>query len=153
MQDTDPCRNDGSNSPGAGGTKHNPHGWTAFDNRIFALDAKGSPVRFITDPLAESYIDIPGRYVLPGMLPPEEFEVSAAFVELHHAIENALGVGLVIRLFQPSRARALKVVAEAKQESFLQLVNRSPAHKAAIRRMATVIGSARNAQAFAQYTR
>lgn len=149
MQDTDPCRNDGSNSPGAGGAKHNPHGCTAFDNRIFALDAKGSPVRFITDPLAESYIDIPGKYVLPGMLPPEEFEVSAALVDLHHAIVASLGAGIITWMLRPDRVRKLRAVAELKQRMFVQLINRSPAHKAAIRRISKLI----NSDAISHYTR
>ncbi len=106
-----------------------------FDNTLTFSDEKGSPGRYITDPLQERYLVPPGDWVQAGMLPPEEFEVRAALVEAKIFTERVMSFGFFSLVFGTAKYRQAYEVAREKQRTLMELVNSSPAHKAAARRI------------------
>lgn len=113
----------------------------AFDNRQSMTDENGNIVRFITDPLDEQYLFPPGDAVPEGMLPPQEFEVRVALVEMKWSTERLLGFGLWKRFFKSAEYEKARKLAEDKQRTLFDLVNSSREHKAAIRRIVKAMPS------------
>ncbi len=106
-----------------------------FDVQSHMNDAQGNPIRFITDPLAEHYIEPPGDWVPAGMLPPEEFQVRAALVEMKIFTDLLHDLGIFGRLFNSTEYKKRYKLANEKQNCLRQLVNSSREHKAALRRI------------------
>jgi hypothetical protein len=106
-----------------------------FDVTQHVHDDAGNPIWYINHPLDEKYVDPPGELVLEGMLPPQEFEVRRALVELKLFTEMAADYGFLRRLLnRPKYLQVLRIATE-KQQVLRELVNSSPEHKAALRRI------------------
>lgn len=123
------------------------------DNNEVISNAVGNPIRFLTDPLAEKYITPPGDWVSEGMLPHQEFEVRHALVEMKVATEQIASIGFFERLLKSSSYRQAYEMAQDKQRTLMLLVNSSPEHKAAIRRIVSEMPSGNGGrEALAAYT-
>lgn len=106
-----------------------------FDNTRVVRDEGGCDVRYLTDPLAETYLEPPGAWISEGMLPPEDLEVRRALAEVKLLADHARSFGLLSRLFGSDKYREARAAAVERQETLLRLVNSSREHKAAIRRI------------------
>ena len=69
------------------------------------------------------------------MIPPEEFQVRAAMLEMKYFTDQLIDLGIIDRLFRTAEYKKRYAVASEKQRILLQLVNSSREHKAAIRRI------------------
>lgn len=105
-----------------------------FDNRM-TMVLEGVEVRFLTDTLQEHYLVKPIPTCLPGMLPPQEFEVAAA-VELYRDTKAEIDGHTVVDLLL-RHTEYLKLLAQLQQRrlQLLGVVSRSRVHKAAMRRI------------------
>lgn len=106
-----------------------------FDNTLVVYDDAGQPIRYLIDPLAEHYIVPPGFSVTDGMLPPEEFAVRKALVEMKLFTERYMSFGVFKRFFHRDEYVAAGKLASRKQEALAHLVNSGPLYKAALRRI------------------
>lgn len=106
-----------------------------FDVNQYVIDESGKQVRFLSDPLYEKYLATPGDMVSEGMIPPEEFQLSAAMLEMKNFTDQLIDLGFIDRLFRTAEYIKRYDVARGKQRILLQLVNCSREHKAAIRRI------------------
>lgn len=109
--------------------------FAAFDNTRTVRDDAGDHIRYLTDPLAETYIEPPGAWISEGMLPPEDLEVRRALAEMKALTDHAKSFGFLSRLFGSDTYRKARTAAVEKQQALLSLVNSSREHKAAIRRI------------------
>lgn len=109
-----------------------------FDNTKTVSDESGKRVRFLTDPLAETYIEPLGAWISDGMLPPQEMEVREALVAFKIASDKIASMGLLSRMIG-SRYREAKNQHQQASQSLLTLVNSSQEHKAAIRRIVSAM--------------
>ncbi|MTJ94023.1 MAG: hypothetical protein F8N36_14370 [Desulfovibrio sp.] len=109
-----------------------------FNNTLFFHDEAGRACRYLTDPLAETYLAPPENLVKDGMLPPQEFEVCAALLEMKLFTERAISYG-TWSFFRRSERRAAWEIARQKQNRLMELVNSSREHKAAIRRIVSAM--------------
>jgi hypothetical protein len=106
-----------------------------FDVTQHVKDDAGNPVWFMNNPLDERYVERPGKHVLDGMLPPEEFEVRKALLEMKFFTDQLGEYGFLARILRrPAYQRAEKIAIE-KQEHLRKIANSTPEHKAAIRRI------------------
>ena len=110
-----------------------------FDASQHMRDEAGKPVCFINDPLDEQYVAFPGNSAPEGMLPPEEFEVRRALAEMKIFTERFAEFGFLKKIFDKTTYQQAKQVAIEKQETLRRLVNSSPEHKAAIRRIVSAM--------------
>lgn len=106
-----------------------------FDNTVTMSDDAGNPVRFLTDPLQEHYIVPPGDLFEDGMLPPEDLEVRRATIAMKLCTERLACLGVWTRLFRRAEYQEAYDMAAEAQRRLRKLVNSTPAHKAAIRRI------------------
>jgi hypothetical protein len=106
-----------------------------FDNTKTLSDDAGHPVRFLIDPLSDTYIEPPGSMVPDGMLPPQDYEVRKALVEMKFATERLSFFSLIARFFRSKCYCVALEVAQQKQQDLMTMVNSSPEHKASIRRI------------------
>ena len=109
--------------------------FSPFDNSKTVSDDAGNPVRYLVDPLDEVYIEPPDAWVSEGMLPPQDFEVREALMELKLTTDRVHSFGFIARLTKSTAYRNAIQVARAKADALGELVNRSREHKAAIRRI------------------
>lgn len=107
----------------------------AFDNTLVVYDDDRQPIRYLVDPLAEHYIEPPRESVPDGMLPPEEFAVRQAVLEMKVFTERYIAFGVWKRLFQRDEYIAAEQLALTKQKALAELVNSGPLYKAALRRI------------------
>jgi hypothetical protein len=105
-----------------------------FDPTATDLDEDGHALRYLDTPLDHEYRVAPPNWVAEGMLPPEDFEVRRAIVEMKLATEHWIGLGFWPRLIGTTAAKHAKAFAVEKQRELRALVQTSPAHKAALRR-------------------
>lgn len=106
-----------------------------FDNTRTVRDESGNYVRYLIDPLAETYLVPPGAAVCDGMLPPEEFEVRRALLEMKLLTEHVRAFSWLSRIFGSVAYREARDAAAESQKALLCLVNSTHEHKAAIRRI------------------
>lgn len=122
-----------------------------FDKNAYVLNGDGEVVRYLVDPLAETYLVAPGQTVEPGMLPPEEWQVRAAFIEMREFTQRFAGMGLLARLRRRAEYERARALAIEKQDALFNLVNSTPAHKAAMRRIVTTLRARDALEVFARY--
>jgi hypothetical protein len=95
-----------------------------FDpNYTFRRD-DGKPGRYLSHPLDETYIERPGDFTAAGAIPPEDFEVRNALMLTNLSSKNAKAFGVKARSEAVANAQAL-----------IQLINRTPEHQAAFKRI------------------
>lgn len=91
--------------------------------------------KYLNNPLDEEYLVIPGEFVEEGAIPPEEMDVLRALVAMKVSTGKAGQYGIVARLFRTDDFRKSLAAAVTSQKELMELVNRTPLHKAAIRRI------------------
>jgi hypothetical protein len=107
-----------------------------FDPTATVVDDDGHVIRYLNTPLDNEYIVDPADDCIPeGVLPPEDFEVRRAIVEMKLATEHWRGLGLLHRLMLTEKANKAKALAVRKQRELHLLIQRSPEHTAAFRRI------------------
>ena len=106
----------------------------SFDSALVDR-CNGRDVRYLIDPLADEYLVAPGDDVPTAMLPPEEWEVRRALVDLKLAADHAAEMGPLTRIFNRAECAARKLTAANKREALRALLSSSRAHQAALRRI------------------
>lgn len=104
-----------------------------FDNR--AHDGGGH--RYLTDPLAETYILRPpdGGVISEGMLPPQEMGVRAALIEAMEAFKLNAAVGFWATALGTKRAKVASALLKDKVNALETTIGLSREHLAAARRI------------------
>ncbi|AFN34973.1 hypothetical protein ACRFV7_005335 [Klebsiella oxytoca] len=93
--------------------------------------------RFMNDPLDEQYLLSPaivGSYA-DGEIPAEEIEVRDAVIRFKVTGDQALSMNLFHRLFHYQRYREVRASFDKSGLTLVDVVNRTPFHKAAMRRI------------------
>ncbi len=91
--------------------------------------------RLINHPLDEVYMVSPGDIVLDGMLPRSEHQVKAAMLELIYCKNRLAEFGFFRTLFDRAGYKNVQALALDKQRVLRELLNSTPEHKAAFRRI------------------
>ncbi|ACC59018.1 hypothetical protein MW722_003649 [Acinetobacter baumannii] len=117
--------------------------YIAFDPTL-SMNLNGREVQFLLNPLDEKYVEDPAifadySYIKAGMLPPEEFEIRHA-LKMMILNENMLSrFSPLKKIFYKKDFQDVKIAAKYWREVLLNLMNKSPQHKAAIKRIASTI--------------
>ncbi|MEQ0006716.1 hypothetical protein ABLU95_10840 [Klebsiella sp. GG_Kp146] len=93
--------------------------------------------RFMNDPLDEEYLlspGIAGSYT-DGEIPEEEIEVMAALIRFKYKGDQVLSLNLCYRLFRYQYYRKARISFDKSRLTLVDVVNRSPFHKAAMLRI------------------
>lgn len=106
-----------------------------FDPVECLYDDAHNPIRFLNTPLDEKYLEPPGDFCPAGMLPPQDLEVRNAGAAMKLATERFIKLGILDRFFNRAEYLARKDLAIRTQATLRTLVNSSPEHKAALRRI------------------
>lgn len=91
--------------------------------------------KYLNDPLDERYLIEPGEYVEEGTIPDEELEVRKQLATLKLCEERLRKCGFFWRLFNSEEYRGYLHITKTVNDNLMALVNRTPQHKAAIRRI------------------
>lgn len=91
--------------------------------------------KYLNDPLDEHYRLEPGEYVEEGAIPDEKLEVRKQLAALKLCEERLRKCGFFWRLFNSEEYKGYLHIAKTVNDNLMQLVNRTPQHKAAIRRI------------------
>ncbi|EQO56150.1 hypothetical protein G718_04971 [Escherichia coli HVH 43 (4-2173468)] len=90
---------------------------------------------YLNDPLDEHYQIEPGEWVEEGAIPDEELEVRKQLAALKLCEERLRKCGFFWRLFNSEEYKGYLHIAKTVNDNLMKLVNRTPQHKAAIRRI------------------
>lgn len=93
----------------------------------------------LNDPLDETYLNPPGDFCADGELPEEEMEVRQALISMYVLTNRLMNFNLWKRLFRTREYSSYKSLATDAQQQLMQLVNSTPLHKAALRRIVSVM--------------
>ncbi|HBY4457303.1 TPA: hypothetical protein MIU32_22270 [Klebsiella pneumoniae] len=91
--------------------------------------------KYLNNPLDERYLIEPGEYVEEGAIPHEELEVSKQLAALKLCEDRLRKCGFFWRLFNSEEYKGYLHIAKTVNDNLMRLVNRTPQHKAAIRRI------------------
>ena len=93
--------------------------------------------RFMNDPLDEEYLVSPGIVgsYADGEIPAEEIEVREAVIRFKVTGDQVLSMNLFHRLFHYRRYSEVRASFNKSRLALVDMVNRSPFHKAAMRRI------------------
>lgn len=92
--------------------------------------------RFVSDALDETYIYGPIPFFASERdLPPEDLEVRQGLLAYKLALERTNVLHFFSVLFRTAKAQALFGQVQREHSKLMDLVNKSPAHKVAIRRI------------------
>nr|WP_246863230.1 hypothetical protein [Klebsiella pneumoniae]UPG22106.1 hypothetical protein J9B67_000420 [Klebsiella pneumoniae]UPG22259.1 hypothetical protein J9B63_001065 [Klebsiella pneumoniae]UPG29130.1 hypothetical protein J9A74_000420 [Klebsiella pneumoniae]UPG29557.1 hypothetical protein J9A12_000420 [Klebsiella pneumoniae] len=93
--------------------------------------------RFMNDPLDEEYLVSPGIVgsYADGEIPAEEIEVREAVIRFKVTGDQVLSMNLFHRLFHYRRYSEVRASFNKSRLALVDVVNRSPFHKAAMRRI------------------
>ncbi|HBJ6256008.1 hypothetical protein JVB16_21470 [Enterobacter hormaechei] len=91
--------------------------------------------KYLNDPLDERYLLEPEEYVEKGAIPDEELEVRKQLVALKLCEDRLRKCSFFWRLFNSEEYKGYLHIAKTVNDNLMQLVNRTPQHKAAIRRI------------------
>lgn len=105
-----------------------------FNPHVYMLNEHGEKIILINHPLDEVYLvdEIPSN-VTGGMLPYQEFEVRKAMIAMLVGQHLEKPVGFLKQNFKKAN------VSTQSQLDFQNLVNSSPEHKAALRRIISIL--------------
>ncbi|NQE77603.1 hypothetical protein [Pantoea ananatis] len=93
----------------------------------------------VNHPLDESYLSPPGDTYMEGELPEEETEVRQALTAMYVLTNRLMNIGLWDRLFRTRKYSSASRSATEAQRQLMALVNSTPLHKAALRRIVSVM--------------
>ncbi|EAM5005941.1 hypothetical protein EIM70_22650 [Salmonella enterica] len=91
--------------------------------------------RFLLTELDTQYLEIPGDWVEEGEIPEEEMEVRRYLAGFKMASDKVNSFGCLSRLFKSEEYRAYKEMFDIMSNKLLELVNKTPEHKAALHRI------------------
>lgn len=91
--------------------------------------------KYLNNPLDERYLIEPGEYVEEGAIPDEELEVRKQLAALKLCEERLRKCGFFWCLFNSEENKGYLHIAKTVNDNLMKLVNRTPQHKAAIRRI------------------
>ncbi|MDC4411848.1 hypothetical protein NQ656_17550 [Acinetobacter baumannii] len=114
-----------------------------FDPNL-TMNLNGRNVQFLLNPLDEEYVEDPAifvnyRYIKGGMLPPEEFEIRHALRKVSLYEKTISSFGLLSKIHHQKQFQEAQAEAKIWKEKLLNLMNKSPQHKAAIKRIASTL--------------
>lgn len=84
-------------------------------------------------------ISVPGDFCAEGELPAEEFEVRQALTAMYVLKNRLMNIGLWDHLFRTRKYSSASHSATEAQRQLMTLVNSTPLHKAALRRIVSVM--------------
>lgn len=93
----------------------------------------------VNDPLDETYLNLPGDYIAEGELPKEEIEVHKELVSMYVLTNRLMNFNLWERLFRTRKYCSASSLAINAQRQLMELVNSTPLHKAALRRIVSAM--------------
>lgn len=93
----------------------------------------------VKHPLDETYLSPPGDTYTEGELPEEETEVRQALIAMYVLTNRLMNIGLWDRLFRTRKYSSASRSATDAQRQLMALVNSTPLHKAALRRIVSVM--------------
>ncbi|PWW11063.1 hypothetical protein [Pantoea sp. AG702] len=93
----------------------------------------------VNHPLDETYLSPPGETYTEGELPEEEIEVRNALTAMYVLTNRLMKIGLWNRLFRSRKYSSAGHSATEAQRRLMVLVNSTPIHKAALRRIVSVM--------------
>jgi hypothetical protein len=93
----------------------------------------------VNHPLDETYLSPPGETYTEGELPEEETEVRNALTAMYVLTNRLMKIGLWNRLFRSRKYSSAGRSATEAQRRLMVLVNSTPIHKAALRRIVSVM--------------
>ncbi|MFL1616203.1 hypothetical protein GHT89_16525 [Acinetobacter baumannii] len=109
----------------------------------FTLALDGRQVRFINDPLDEVYIENPMDLDLDmidsRLLPKQEFELRHVLKMTFMQENYANSFGFFKKIAHKDEYEKASHYAETRKKELLQLVSKSPEHKAALKRIASTL--------------
>ncbi|WP_205954702.1 MULTISPECIES: hypothetical protein [Pantoea] len=93
----------------------------------------------VNHPLDETYLSPPGETYTEGELPEEEKEVRHALTAMYVLTSRLINISLWDRLSRPRKYSSACCSAAEAQRKLMALVNSTPSHKAALRRIVSVM--------------
>jgi len=93
----------------------------------------------VNHPLDETYLSPPGDYCAEGELPEEETEVRQALITMYVMTNRLLNISIWDRLYRIRKYSSASRSATEAQRTLMVLVNSTPSHKAALRRIVSVM--------------
>jgi len=90
-------------------------------------------------PLDETYLSPPGDFCAEGELPAEETEVRQALTAMYVLTNRLMSISLWDRLLRTRKYSSASRSAAEAQRQLMSLVNSTPLHKAALRRIVSVM--------------
>ncbi|AZN69856.1 MULTISPECIES: hypothetical protein [Acinetobacter calcoaceticus/baumannii complex] len=117
--------------------------YIAFDPNL-TMSLNGRNIQFLLNPLDEKYLEDPAifthyRYIKGGMLPPEEFEIRQALRKVIFYEKTISSFGLLNKIIHQEQYQEAQVEAKVWKEKLLNLMNKSPQHEAAIKRIVSTL--------------
>ncbi|HDP7352175.1 hypothetical protein [Escherichia coli] len=91
--------------------------------------------KYLNDPLDENYLIEPGEMVEEGTIPEEELEVRKQLAALKFCEDRLRNCGFFWRLFHSKEYSRYHHITKTVNDNLMALVNKTPQHKAAIRRI------------------
>lgn len=91
--------------------------------------------KYLNVPLDEHYLIEPGEMVEEGAIPDEELEVRKQLAALKFCEDRLRNCGLFGRLFNSKEYSRYNHITKTANDNLMALVNKTPQHKAAIRRI------------------
>ncbi|WP_367144222.1 hypothetical protein [Pantoea stewartii] len=89
----------------------------------------------VNHPLDETYLSPPGDFCAEGELPAEETEVRQALTAMYVLTNRLMNISSWHRLFRTRKYSSASRSATEAQRQLMALVNSTPLHKAALRRI------------------
>ncbi|MEJ1269079.1 hypothetical protein WDV93_25515 [Pantoea ananatis] len=93
----------------------------------------------VNHPLDETCLSPPGETYTEGELPEEEIQVRHALIAMYVLTDRLMNISLWDRLFRTRRYSSACRPATEAQRRLMTLVNSTPLHKAALRRIVSVM--------------
>ncbi|WP_312544116.1 hypothetical protein [Pantoea eucalypti] len=93
----------------------------------------------LNDPLDETYLSPPEDWCADGELPEEEIEVRQALVSMYVLTNRLINFSLLERLFRTRKDSSARSLATDAQQQLMELVDSTPLHKAALRRIVSAM--------------
>jgi hypothetical protein len=110
-----------------------------INGAALATDPAGKPDQHSTSPLDTMYLAPAPASCSTGMIPPEEVQLRAAFVEAEYSVAMCAEVNVLERLLQPGAYARRAATATDKVHSLKTLAGSSPEHRAAYLRIASTL--------------
>lgn len=91
--------------------------------------------KYMSSPLDETYLQTPGELIEEGAIPQEEIEVRRCLVTVKVMLDKAACLGFVSRILKTKEYRDVMSLLKIHEANLMEVANKSPCHKAAIRRV------------------